>query len=55
MNIRGKKVEAERLYQQGLDLDPDDPQANKLFGIYLKDIGEPPWVTSSLKNSTNLK
>jgi protein O-GlcNAc transferase len=36
-----RKDEAERLYQQGLDLDPDDPQTNKLFGIYLKDIGEP--------------
>ncbi len=37
---QGRKEEAERLYQQGLDLDPDDPQANKLFGIYLRDIGE---------------
>lgn len=36
----GRKEEAESLYQQGLDLDPDDPQANKLFGIYLKYIGE---------------
>ncbi len=37
---QGRKEEAERLYKQGLDLDPYDPQANKLFGIHLKDIGE---------------
>src|SRR6266404_1838559 len=36
----GRKEEAERLYQQGLEIDPNDPQANKLFGVYLKEIGQ---------------
>ena len=51
---QGRKAEAERLYQQGLDLDPDDPQANKLFGIYLKDIGEPAKARTYLERARAL-
>jgi tetratricopeptide (TPR) repeat protein len=50
----GRKAEAERLYQQGLDLDPDDPQANKLFGIYLKDVGEPAKARAYLERARTL-
>jgi len=50
----GRKAEAERLYQQGLDLDPDNPQANKLFGIYLKDIGEPAKARTYLERARAL-
>lgn len=36
----GRQEEAKQLYQKALNADPDDPQANKLFGAYLRDIGE---------------
>ena len=36
----GRTEDANRLYQRGVAVDPDDIQANKLFGIYLNDLGE---------------
>jgi Tfp pilus assembly protein PilF len=36
----GRTEDAIRLYQQGVAVDPDDVQANKMFGIYLNDQGE---------------
>jgi len=51
---QGRKEEAERLYQQGLDLDPYDPQSNKLFGMHLKEIGEPAKARTYLERAQTL-
>jgi tetratricopeptide (TPR) repeat protein len=52
---QGRSEEAERLYQQGLVIDPNDPQANKLFGIYLKDIGQLAEARAYLERSLALR
>jgi tetratricopeptide (TPR) repeat protein len=36
----GRTDDATCLYQRGVTVEPDDIQANKLFGIYLNDLGE---------------
>jgi len=36
----GRMEDANRLYGQGVAVDPHDTEANKLFGIYLNDMGE---------------
>jgi Flp pilus assembly protein TadD len=36
----GRPSEADFFYESALQLNPDDPQANMRFGLYLKEIGD---------------
>ncbi len=49
-----RREEAERFYQQALAIDPNDPEANKRFGIYLKDVGEKAKARTYLERALSL-
>lgn len=50
---QGHRQDAEELYERALHIDPNDPQANKRFGIYLKDIGEYKRAKSYLERASS--